>query len=103
MGERWRCVGEANPEAGKEYVVRIADDGLDGTKAVLDAMHVRLRGRVIRCEDCRLFDPGCHSDVVDGISVTHIDIDPWCRLPGMMHDVRPDGFCSWAEPREEQA
>ena len=46
-------------------------------------MHVRLRGRVIRCKDCRFFDPGCHSDVVDGISVTHIDIDPWCRLPGM--------------------
>jgi|GEM_PF-5349043 len=35
MDERWRCSGEVNPPSGGEHVVRIADDELDGTKAVM--------------------------------------------------------------------
>ncbi len=46
--------------------------------------------RVIRCRDCRHFE-----DVMGAFECEQSSGEP--------HHAEPDGFCSWAEPREEES
>lgn len=102
MDERWHCIGEVNPPSSREYVVRIADDELDDTRAVMDAMHVHIDGRVIRCRDC----DACFCGGEEGIYAGRY----YClNLATYLHtrreyrplQISPDGFCAWARPKEQ--
>ena len=76
-----------------EYLVYDSRDDMLGAKALNgDELRWEYRERVIRCRDCKHWRDVAMSDG------THKS-----RCSGVMAfvDARPDGFCAWAEPRED--
>ena len=69
-----------------EYVVELGEPHRDENGDV-ECIYEQ-RERVIRCRDCKHF--------VDVMGQTECE-----RSSGEYFGVGPDGFCSWAEPREE--
>ena len=61
-----------------EYIV-------DTTEGIYNA---RTIGEIVRCRDCKNF--------VDVMGQTECE-----RSSGEYFGVEPDGFCAWAEPKEE--
>ena len=72
--------GDARGET-HEYVVSLTD-------RQACALRYIAHERVIRCRDCRHF--------VDVMGQTECE-----RSSGEYFGVWPDGFCAWAEPKEE--
>ena len=80
-----------------EYVVSLTD-------RQACALRYSAHERVIRCLDCRFFEPEFvyeepHEEVHCSEFLTE---PPGC---GRFHlsNVKPDGFCAWAEPVEEES
>jgi hypothetical protein len=70
-----------------EYVVELGDPHRDDDGDVECAYEQR--ERIIRCRDCKHFE-----DVMGAFECEQSSGEP--------HHAEPDGFCSWAEPREEE-
>lgn len=71
-----------------EYVVELGEPHRDENGDV-ECIYEQ-RERVIRCRDCRFYDQTIHS-------CGRIDV----AAKAFASYVFDDGFCSWAEPREE--
>ena len=60
--------------------------------------HYEKREEIVRCRDCRHF----RIEPWDEVLAAQYGAPPMiCERTGDMDDVEPDGFCSWAERREQ--
>ena len=78
-----------------EYVVTLTD-------RQACALRYIAHERVIRCRDCRFFEPEfVYEERHDDVHCSEFLCEPpGCKRFHSNH-VEPDGFCSWAKPKEE--
>lgn len=71
----------------------------DGTPLASAGGEISLpRKRIVRCRDCKHF----RIEPWDEVLAAQYGAPPMiCERTGDMDDVEPDGFCSWAERREQ--
>ena len=84
-----------------EYVVDFGDcrsNRFVGLNMVLIKQNgAKLHERIVRCRDCKHFTPkGTHKFENGKVNADYCDY-----VRGWMLQITPDGFCSWAERRDE--
>lgn len=84
-------MSDARHKAG-EYVY-----GTDGREG-----HWLTGERITRCGECKYSYEDSRDTSVGQVSVLACDSKQWSTA-GLMpsHEVKPDGFCSWGERRED--
>ena len=70
-------------------------------QAIMNVMLSRQHEEIVRCRDCKYFNEERRDTSIGWVSVFVCGSEQWSTASLMpSHEVKPDGFCAWAERKE---
>lgn len=72
-----------------EYIVDFAAHNIDAAMALCDGVH----GEIVRCKDCTYSLNHMYNNGPEYLTCSYFDSE--------YAEVEPDGFCAWAERKEQ--